>query len=138
MNSNRLVRLKSRPRAMATRENFVIDTEPVPSLRDGEIEIDTKFVSLDPAMRGWMSEGKSYAAPVGLGDVMRAYAAGHVVASRHADFREGDAVVGVFGVQSHPVVDGIRLSHALRPRSRPATRHLREGRDVGRVHRDVG
>jgi len=108
MNPNRLVRLKSRPRGMATRENFIIDTEPVPPLRDGEIEIDTKFVSLDPAMRGWMSEAKSYAAPVGLGDVMRAYAAGHVVASRHADFREGDAVVGVFGVQSHPVVDGAR------------------------------
>src|SRR4029453_19523424 len=102
MNPNRLVRLKSRPRGMATRENFIIDSEPVPPLGDGEIEIDTKFVSLDPAMRGWMSEAKSYAAPVGLGDVMRAYLAGAVVASRHADFREGDAVVGIFGVQSHP------------------------------------
>ena len=108
MNPNRLVRLKSRPRGMATRENFIIDTEPVPPLRDGEIEIDTKFVSLDPAMRGWMSDGKSYVAPVALGDVMRAYAAGHVAASQHADFREGDAVVGVFGVQSRPVVDGAR------------------------------
>jgi NADPH-dependent curcumin reductase CurA len=66
MNPNRLVRLKSRPRGMATRENFIIDTEPVPPLRDGEIEIDTKFVSLDPATRGWMSEGKSYVAPVAL------------------------------------------------------------------------
>ena len=108
MNPNRLVRLKSRPRGMATRDDFIIDTEPVPSLRDSEIEIDTKFVSLDPAMRGWMSEGKSYIGPVGLGDVMRAYAAGHVAASRHADFREGDAVVGVFGVQSRPVIDGAR------------------------------
>ena len=59
MNPNRLVRLKSRPRGMATRENFIIDTEPVPPLQDGEIEIDTKFISLDPAMRGWMSEAKS-------------------------------------------------------------------------------
>jgi len=106
MPQNRLVRLKSRPHGLATRDNFVVATEPVPPLRDGEIAIETRFVSLDPAMRGWMNEGRSYVPPVGLGDVMRAYAAGTVVASRHADLDAGDAVVGLFGVQSHPVVDG--------------------------------
>jgi len=106
MTDNHLIRLKSRPRGLATRDNFTIATEPVPPLRDGEVAIETKFISLDPAMRGWMNEGKSYVAPVGLGDVMRAYAAGHVVASQHADFQVGDAVIGLFGVQSHPVVDG--------------------------------
>jgi NADPH-dependent curcumin reductase CurA len=108
MPNNRVVRLKSRPRGAATRDNFTIATEPVPPLGDGEVAIETKFVSLDPAMRGWMSEGKSYVAPVALGDVMRAYAAGNVVTSRHADLREGDAVAGLFGVQSHPVVHGAR------------------------------
>ena len=108
MPHNCVVRLKSRPRGTATRDDFTIATEPVPPLGDGEVSIETKFVSLDPAMRGWMGEGKSYIAPVALGDVMRAYAAGYVVTSRHADFREGDAVVGLFGVQSHPVVYGSR------------------------------
>lgn len=106
MTQNHLVRLKSRPRGLATRDNFTLAREPIPPLRDGEIAIETRFISLDPAMRGWMSEGKSYVPPVGLGDVMRAYAAGHVVASRHAGFAAGDAVVGLFGLQSHPVVDG--------------------------------
>ena len=106
MAHNHLVRLKSRPRGMATRDNFTVASEPIPPLRDGEIAIETKFISLDPAMRGWMSDAKSYVPPVVLGDVMRAYAAGHVVASRHANFGAGDAVIGLFGVQSHPVVDG--------------------------------
>jgi NADPH-dependent curcumin reductase CurA len=106
MTHNHLVRLKSRPRGLATRDDFTIAKEPVPPLEAGEIAVETGFISLDPAMRGWMSEGKSYVPPVGLGDVMRAYAAGHVVASRHADFGAGDTVVGLFGVQSHPVVDG--------------------------------
>jgi len=106
MTNNHLVRLKSRPRGLATRDNFTIVKEPVQPLRSGEIAVETAFVSVDPAMRGWMNEGKSYVPPVELGDVMRAYAAGHVVDSRHAGFAAGDSVVGLFGVQSHPVVDG--------------------------------
>ena len=106
MTHNHLVRLKSRPRGLAARDNFTLAREPIPDLRGGEIAIETRFISLDPAMRGWMSDAKSYVPPVVLGDVMRAYAAGHVVASRHANFATGDAVVGLFGVQSHPAVDG--------------------------------
>jgi len=106
MTHNHLVRLKSRPRGFASRDNFTLAKEPISDLREGEIAIETRFISLDPAMRGWMSEAKSYVPPVVLGDVMRAYAAGHIVASRHASFAAGDAVVGLFGVQSHPVVDG--------------------------------
>jgi len=105
MTDNHLVRLKSRPTGMVTRDAFTIAREPVPSPGDGQIAIETRFISLDPAMRGWMSAGRSYVPPVGLGDVMRAFAAGHVVASRHPGFAPGDAVVGLFGVQSHPVVD---------------------------------
>jgi NADPH-dependent curcumin reductase CurA len=106
MPHNHLVRLKTRPHGLATRQDFTITREPVPPLQDGEIAVETRFISLDPAMRGWMSEGQSYVPPVGLGDVMRAFAAGQVVASRSPDLRAGDAVVGLFGVQSHPVVAG--------------------------------
>ena len=63
MPQNHLVRLKSRPRGLATRDNFTIAQEPIRPLQEGEIAIETKFISLDPAMRGWMNEGKSYANP---------------------------------------------------------------------------
>jgi NADPH-dependent curcumin reductase CurA len=120
---NHLVRLKSRPHGLPTRDNFTIADEPVPQLREGEIAVETKFISLDPAMRGWMSEGKSYVAPVGLGDVMRAYAAGNVVDSRHAYFRAGDAVTGLFGVQSRAVVDG-KLALKVDTRQAPLERWI--------------
>jgi NADPH-dependent curcumin reductase CurA len=123
MTQNRLVRLKSRPHGLPARDDFSVTVEPAPPPRDGEIAVETKFISLDPAMRGWMSEGKSYVAPVGLGDVMRAYAAGNVVASRHADFRAGDAVMGLFGVQSHAVVDG-KLALKVDTRQAPLERWI--------------
>ena len=64
------------------------------------------YISLDPAMRGWMNEGRSYIAPVELGAVMRALGAGRVVASRNPAFREGDTVTGVFGVQEYALSKG--------------------------------
>lgn len=105
MTVNRVVRLKSRPRGMVVRDDFAIADEPVPALADGQILVETRFISLDPAMRGWMNDAKSYVAPVGLGGVMRAYTAGIVAQSRHPDFKPGDAVTGLFGVQSHAAVD---------------------------------
>jgi NADPH-dependent curcumin reductase CurA len=123
MTQNRLVRLNSRPRGLPTRDNFTVAEEPIRAPQDGEIAVETKFISLDPAMRGWMNEGKSYVPPVGLGDVMRAYAAGNVVASRHADFRAGDAVTGLFGVQSHAVVDG-KLAQKVDTRQAPLERWI--------------
>ena len=121
MTQNHLVRLKSRPRGLATRDNFTVAKEPVRPLKDGEIAVETKFISLDPAMRGWMNEGRSYVPPVGLGDVMRAFAVGNVVDSRHAALRAGDAVMGLFGVQSHAVVDG-NLALKVDPRQAPLER----------------
>jgi NADPH-dependent curcumin reductase CurA len=123
MAHNHVVRLRSRPTGLVTRDNFTFASEPVPPLRDGQIAIETRFISLDPAMRGWMTEARSYVPPVGLGDVMRAYAAGHVVASRHPDFGEGDAVVGLFGVQSHPVVDAAQ-AHEVDTRQAPLERWI--------------
>ena len=67
----------------------------------GELRVKVDYISLDPAMRGWMNDAKSYVAPVGLGDVMRAYAAGIVEASNNPDFKPGDAVQGLFGVQRY-------------------------------------
>ena len=72
--------------------------------------MEVQFISLDPAMRGWMNDAPSYIPPVGIGEVMRALGAGRVVASRHDDFAEGDHVSGLTGVQAYAVSDGNGLT----------------------------
>ncbi|MEE8525229.1 MAG: NADP-dependent oxidoreductase, partial [Thermoanaerobaculia bacterium] len=67
------------------------------------------YLSLDPAMRGWMSDRKSYVAPIGIGEVMRGMTVGEVVASHHPDITAGDRVIGATGWQSHPTVRGKHL-----------------------------
>ena len=123
MNQNRTLRLKSRPQGMAAHDNFTIQDEPAAPLREGQIEIDVKFISLDPAMRGWMNDARSYVPPVGLGEIMRAYAAGYVIASKHANFKAGDAVMGLFGVQSRAVVDG-KLANKINAGQAPLQRWI--------------
>lgn len=103
---NRVVRLKSRPSGPVTRDAFDIRDEPLAEPADGQFRVKIEFVSLDPAMRGWMSEGRSYVAPVALGDVMRAYAVGRIDASRHPEFKEGEVVQGLFGAQAYTISDG--------------------------------
>lgn len=116
--SNRVVRLKRRPAGQVAADDFAILDEPLAEPKDGEIRVRIAYVSLDPAMRGWISEGRSYVEPVAVGDVMRAYAAGHVELSRNPRFAVGDAVTGLLGVQSHAVSDGrgvIKVDEQLAP-----------------------
>jgi hypothetical protein len=68
--------------------------------------VRVEVVSLDPAMRGWVNDGKSYVPPVGIGEVMRAYAAGIVEKSNHPKFAVGDAVQGLLGVQQYALSNG--------------------------------
>ncbi len=103
---NRTVRLARRPIGAVTRDDFIIADEARPVPGDNEIVVRVRYLSIDPAMRGWMNEGKSYVPPVALGDVMRALAVGEVVASNHDGFSPGDAVTGLFGVQRYAVSDG--------------------------------
>lgn len=108
--TNTQVRLVKRPKpGLPTPDIFEIKDAPLPEPAEGEFRVRIDYVSLDPAMRGWMNEGKSYVAPVQLGDVMRAYSAGIVEASRHPGFKPGDAVQGLFGVQRHALSDGKRV-----------------------------
>ena len=98
----RLVRLMKRPKGhVVPGVDLVLDpTAPVPapsSLQPGEILVRNLFLSLDPAMRGWMNEGKSYVPPVPLGDIMRGGAIGAVVHSMNDKFARGDLVSGLFG-----------------------------------------
>jgi NADPH-dependent curcumin reductase CurA len=107
---NRQVRLASRPVGLPTRENWSIVDAPMPEPAPGGVLVRTLMLSLDPAMRGWMNEGKSYIEPVGIGEVMRAGGIGRVVASNTPAFAVGDHVSGVLGVQQYCAFDeaGIR------------------------------
>jgi hypothetical protein len=110
---NRQWRLAARPHGLPVASNWEYRTEPVPEPGDGEFLVHILYISLDPAMRGWMNEGRSYVPPVGLGEVMRAGGLGLVVASAHPEFKAGEHVVGTFGVQDYAVSDGrgvIRVS----------------------------
>ncbi|MCB1577948.1 MAG: NADP-dependent oxidoreductase, partial [Xanthomonadales bacterium] len=103
---NRQFKLAQRPVGMVKRSDFEFVEAPVRDPEEGEILVKILYLSLDPAMRGWMNEGKSYIPPVGLGEVMRAGAAGIVVASKHPSFAVGDHVVGALGVQEYAISNG--------------------------------
>ncbi len=106
MTDNTQVRLARRPSGLPTDEVWDITTEPVPEPGEGQFLLRTEYVSLDPAMRGWMNEGRSYIPPVQIGEVMRAGVVGEVVASRNERFPEGAHVVATTGVQEYAVSDG--------------------------------
>jgi NADPH-dependent curcumin reductase CurA len=101
---NHQVRLARRPVGMPSREDWSFTQEPVSEPAEGGVLIQTQMLSLDPAMRGWMNDAKSYIAPVGLGDVMRAGGIGKVLASRNPRFAEGDLVAGSLGAQQYALV----------------------------------
>ncbi|HMD51220.1 MAG TPA: NADP-dependent oxidoreductase [Solirubrobacteraceae bacterium] len=116
--ANHQFRLAARPVGLPTPEDWSYTEEPVPEPGDGEVLVKVLYVSLDPAMRGWMNDGRSYIAPVGIGEVMRALAAGEVIASKHPDFSAGDHVTGLLGVQSYAVAHGgalLKVDTSLAP-----------------------
>jgi len=98
---NHQVRLASRPTGMASAENWQFTEEAVAEPAEGGLVVKTLALSLDPAMRGWLNDARSYIPPVGIGEVMRAGGIGRVVASRHAGFAVGDIVSGSPGVQEY-------------------------------------
>ena len=107
---NHQVRLAARPVGLPKRSDWQFTETPVPKPGDREVLVRTLYLSLDPAMRGWMNEGRSYIAPVGIGEVMRAGGIGRVIASNHSDFAVGDHVNGTLGVQDYAVLEGGRLT----------------------------
>ncbi len=103
---NHQCRLAARPVGLPKDSDWELTEEPVGDPGDGEVLVKSKYVSLDPAMRGWMNDARSYIAPVKLGAVMRAGAAGEVIASKHPGLNPGDHVSGMLGVQEYAVADG--------------------------------
>jgi NADPH-dependent curcumin reductase CurA len=121
---NRQVRLKSRPNGIPQAEHFEIVEAPVPDLTERQFLVRNDFLSVEPAMRGWVSAVANYSTPVGIGEVMRSFAAGTVVASRHPDYAEGDAVMGMLGWQQYAVSDGGSITRKVRETDLPLSLSL--------------
>ena len=105
LGTNLQIRLKSRPEGLPDASNFDTTQEAIPRPGDGEILARNIYLSLDPAMRGWMTDRKSYVEPIGLGDVMRGLTVSEVVESRAEGFEAGDLVSGVLGWQQYTISD---------------------------------
>jgi NADPH-dependent curcumin reductase len=106
---NRQVRLAARPVGMPKASDWDHTEEPVAEPGDGQVLVKLKYLSLDPAMRGWMNDAHSYVPPVGIGEVMRAGGVGEVLASEHPGFAAGNHVVGMTGIQEYAVLPGDAL-----------------------------
>jgi NADPH-dependent curcumin reductase CurA len=106
---NLQIRLASRPEGLPVDANFSHTRSPIPAPADGEVLVRVVYLSLDPAMRGWMSDRKSYIAPIGLGDVMRGLTVGVVEASQSPEFSPGDRVSGTLGWQQWAAVPAKEL-----------------------------
>jgi len=102
--TNHQIRLASRPVGLPTRSNWQSTSEPVAEPGPGGVLVKTLYLSLDPAMRGWMNEGKSYIPPVEIGAVMRAGGVGKVIASQNAAFAVGDYVNAGLDVQEYCLI----------------------------------
>jgi NADPH-dependent curcumin reductase CurA len=114
--TNTQLRLASRPVGLPTRDNWRTTHEPVAEPAAGGVLVKTLYLSLDPAMRGWMNDVKSYIPPVGIDEVMRAGGIGVVVASKNPGFAVGDMVSAVLGVQSYALIpeDQVKRSGVFR------------------------
>ena len=104
--ANRQWLLAARPEGMVEPSHFELRESTVPELADGEFLVRNLYLSLDPAMRTWMTAHRSYVPPVELGEVMRGMCTGQVVESRNPDYAVGDFVVGIFGWQDYVVAQG--------------------------------
>ena len=102
---NRQVWLRSRPNGIPRAEDFAIRAAPVPRAEDGQFVIRNEFLSVDPAMRGWIADKSTYWPRIEVGDTMRAFSVGEVIESRSPGYAVGDKVMGIFGWQDFAAVE---------------------------------
>lgn len=108
--TNKQILLAHRPIGNIKDTDFKLVENAIPELKENEVLVKLQYISLDPAMRGWMNAGTTYIRGVEIDEVMRAFAAGTVAASNHPGFDVGDTVAGTLGVQQYAVVQGKHLS----------------------------
>jgi len=104
--TNHQWKLTSRPTGLITPDVLQLTESPIPSIEDGQALGRVKYLSLDPTMRIWMADIPQYMPPVQLGDVMRAFGLAEIIESRHPDFKNGDKVMGLTGLQEYAIITG--------------------------------
>ena len=102
---NKQIILNERPVGVAIKSTWRTEQTAIPKAEEGQIVVKIDYISLDPAMRGWLNDAKSYIAPVGIGEVMRSSGVGQIIESKNEKFKVGDYVVGGSGVQQYCAVD---------------------------------
>lgn len=121
---NRQVLLASRPPGIPQAEHFCIAESPVPSLGRGQVLVRNEWLSVEPAMRGWVSAVANYSEPVAIGAVMRSFAAGHIVESNAPDWPVGTPVTGLFGWQDYVVVEPSAIQRRVEEADLPLSTSL--------------
>jgi len=121
---NRQVRLRSRPDGIPQAEHFEVVSAPLPALAEGQFRVRNAYLSVDPAMRGWVSAVANYSTPVAIGAVMRSFAVGEVIESRHALYAPGERLVGMFGWQLFADSDGTEVVRRVRENDLPLSAQL--------------
>ncbi|WP_419901328.1 NADP-dependent oxidoreductase [Kiloniella sp.] len=123
MKNHKLI-LAKRPDPTVSADIFQLIEEQVPSLRDGQFLVRNQYLSVDPAMRGWVMDMPNYIPPVALGDVMRSFAVGEVIDSKNPDFKVGETVYGRFGWQEIAISDGADVERKVDPNDAPLSANL--------------
>ena len=122
--TNRQVRLRSRPTSIPQAEHFEIVAQPLPDVAPGQVLVRNMFLSVEPAMRGWVSAVGNYSEPVALGAVMRSFAAGRVEQSRAPELPVGTWVTGMFGWQDYCLVWPADIARQIAERDLPLSTAL--------------
>lgn len=108
---NQQITLVRRPSGHAVQTDFEFKTEDIRELKKGEFLVKNEFISLDPAMRGWMNAGTTYMPGVTLGEVMRGFATGKIIQSKNDQYKVDDYITGLFGVQEYAISNGKGTTH---------------------------
>ena len=108
---NKRITLNQRPEGIVKEEDFKSDHIDVPELQKDQFLVKLECISIDPAMRGWMNAGTTYMPGVKIGEVMRGFAAGKIIQSKHNGYPVGDYVSGLFGTQEYIISDGKGITH---------------------------
>jgi NADPH-dependent curcumin reductase CurA len=106
MPNNRQLKLVNRPTGLVTPDVLQLSESPVPAVADGQALARVKYLSIDPTMRIWMADIPQYMPPVQLGEVMRSFGVAEIIESRHPDYKKGDKVSGLTGLQEYVLITG--------------------------------
>jgi NADPH-dependent curcumin reductase CurA len=121
---NRQVWLKARPNGIPRAEDFGIRMAAIPAPGEGEFLVHNRYLSVDPAMRGWIADSSTYWPRLELGETMRAFSVGEVIASKNADYAVGDRVMGIFGWQDYALVHPKQVMRKVREDDLPLSLSL--------------